>query len=89
MANLNIENMNKLTKAELVKKLDTMIKADADRNKQLSLDLTFSETNEEKQSKKEKQAKKDFIKRMTNGRWVSDEKYRQHLADINRKMKVP
>lgn len=85
---IKVNDLSRLTKAELIKELEAMKAIEAERTKQIGLDMSFSETPEEKKTKAEKQAQKDFIKRMTGGKWVSEDKYQEFIAAQNKRMGV-
>ena len=84
-----------MTKAELIEHL-SQVQADKDvlekekevRDKAIDLDMNFSETPEEKTEKQKAQAKKDFIKKMTHGRWTSQEKYEEYIDVQQKRMRL-
>ena len=82
-----------MTKAELIEHLAT-VQADKDalekekevRDKAVALDMNFSATPEEKTEKQKAQGKKDFIKKMTHGRWTSQKKFDEFIDAQQKRM---
>jgi hypothetical protein len=79
-------DMSKKTKAEIIKdleqykkELEEYKKKEAELQKVVQVDLTFKATEKEQSEKEKNQARKDYIKRMTNGRWTSEEKYQDYI----------
>ena len=82
-------NLERLTKAEIIKlyeenseSLKRYKENEEKLKKQVQADLSFKQTEEEAKSQAEKQARKDYIKRMTNGRWTSEEKYQEYQKQL-------
>lgn len=78
-----IENM---TKAELIEHLKeeqnkvAVLEEEKERiAREVDLDMSFAPTPIEKSEKDKAQAKKDFIKKMTHGRWTSQVKFDQFI----------
>ena len=89
-----MSDLERKTKAELIKiieeneekasQLDVLLAAN---KAQIAIDMGFRETKEEEDERKKRQQKKDYIKRMTHGRWVSQEKFEVFLQEQNRKVR--
>lgn len=82
-----MSDLNRLTKAELIKKLEAAEKKAAEIDKKVVLDMSFKETPKERTEKEKNQAEKDFYKKMTRGRWTSKDKYQEVLDKQQRGMK--
>lgn len=74
-----VENM---TKAELLEHLaqvqeakDALEKEKEEQKVQIEADMSFAESPDERDARNVNQRRKDFIKRMTKGRWTSEKKY--------------
>ena len=81
-------NLERLTKAEILKllqeekdKVKSLEEQKAETEKLIDVDMSFKETKQERDLRNEKQMRKDFIKRMTRGRWVSEEKFDEHVKN--------
>lgn len=83
-----MSDLSRLTKAELIKELEDLKAQEEERNKQVELDMSFTQTDEEKSEKDKKQARKDFIRKMTGGRWTSEEKYKEYIAAQKIQMRI-
>lgn len=89
-----MNDLSRLTKAEIIELLE---ESEAKRKEldekiiknqsQIESDMGFSRTPEELKTHLEKQGEKDYIKRMTHGRWVSKEKYQQFLAEQKQRVR--
>lgn len=84
-------DLERKTKAELIQLLEDSeaknqeLEAKIEANKeQISEDMAFSRTPTEREEHLKKQREKDYIKRMTHGRWVSQAKYQEYLEDQKR-----
>ena len=84
-------DLSRLTKAEILELLEEkdkevkvlQAKEDA-RKKQIEIDLAFgSELTPERKEQLKNQKRKDFIKRMTHGRWCSEEKLQEFMDAQN------
>ncbi len=92
MNDLEDENkLMRLTKTEMLKLIQEqkaenqkLIKEKEETANLVSVDMSFKESPEERDLRNEKQIRKDFIKRMTRGRWVSEDKYQEHLKQQQR-----
>lgn len=81
-------DLSRLTKAEILKLLEEKdqkvqeLEAEKEaREQQIELDMSFgSDMTPERKEQLEKQRRKDYIKRMTHGRWTSEEKYNEYIA---------
>ena len=80
-----IENM---TKAELIEHVAALEKEKEEIKKKVNLDMSFSETPKEKSEKEKAQGKKDFIKKMTNGRWTSQKKFDEFIQKQQQAMRI-
>ena len=80
-------SLERLTKAELIKQIEEMKAKEEERAKEIEFDFAFKETDEEKLTHDEKQKRKDFIKRMTKGRYVSEEKYQEFMDQQQQRMR--
>lgn len=86
---------SRMTKAEIIEELkkeqeakEQLIKEKAAQGKQIELDMSFgSEMTPERKEQLDAQRRKDFIKRMTNGKWCSEEKYNEYIQEQNRRMR--
>lgn len=90
-----MSDLNRLTKAEIIKKLEeekqkvaALEKEAEEQKKQIELDMSFTQTTEEKSEKDKKQARKDFIRKMTRGRWTSEEKYKEYMAGQKTQVRI-
>ena len=83
-----MSDLNRLTKAELIKEIEDMKAQEEERKKLIELDMSFTQTDEEKSEKDKKQARKDFIRKMTGGRWTSEEKYQEYIAGQKTQMRI-
>ena len=83
-----MNDLNRLTKAELIKEIEALKAQEEERSKLIELDMSFTQTDEERSEKQEKQARKDFIRKMTNGRWTSEEKYQEYIAAQKTQMRI-
>lgn len=96
-----MSDLSRLTKAELIKLVDEKVlllkesetekkeleeKIEANKD-QIEADLSFSRTPTEAEEHIKKQREKDFIKKMTHGRYTSKEKYEEFLAEQNKMMR--
>lgn len=84
-------DLSRLTKAEIInileekdKSLEEYKKKEEDLKKQVQADLSFKQTDKEAKTQEEAQARKDFIKRATRGRWTSEEKYQEWIKKTQR-----
>ena len=87
-----VENM---TKAELIQHLEKEKNKVAALEKEKEImkenvdqDMSFSATPKERTEKQKKQDHKDFIKRMTHGRWTSEEKYQEFISKQRKAMRM-
>ena len=90
-----MSDLSRLTKAEILELLEEektkvadLEKEAEEQKKQIELDMSFTQTDEEKSEKDKKQARKDFIRKMTGGRWTSEEKYNEYIADQKTQMRI-
>lgn len=83
-----MSDLNRLTKAELIKEIEDLKAQEEERKKLIELDMSFTQTDEEKSEKDKKQARKDFIRKMTGGRWTSEEKYQEYIASQKTQMRI-
>lgn len=79
-------DLSRLTKAEILELLEEEKQKVADlekqaeeQKKQVELDMSFSETPDERENRNAAQQRKDFIKKMTKGRWVTEAKYQEAM----------
>ena len=87
-----LENM---TKAELIQHLKEEKEKVAALEKEkeaialgVTQDMSFAATPEERTEKQQKQDHKDFIKKMTHGRWTSEEKYQEFIKKQQQAMRM-
>lgn len=78
--------LENLTKAQLIEhlkeeqeKVAALEKEKEIRDKKIDADMSFAQTSEERTEKQKAQDEKDFIKKMTHGRWTSQEKYQKYM----------
>ena len=83
-----MSDLNRLTKAELIKEIEDLKAQEEERKKLIELDMSFTQTDEEKSEKDKKQARKDFIRKMTGGRWTSEAKYKEYMATQQKQVRI-
>lgn len=84
-----VKNVKSMTKAELLIHIAGLEAAAEEIKKAVKLDMDFSQTPVEKSEKDKKQAQKDFIKRMTNGRWTSQKKFDEYIETQQKALRMP
>lgn len=83
------KNVKSMTKAELLLHIEALEAKAEEIKKLVKLDMDFKETPKEKSAKDKKQAQKDFIKRMTNGRWTSQKKFDEYIETQQKALRMP
>lgn len=85
----------RLTKAEIIELLEVSEAKTADleekietNKEQIGVDMAFSRTPDERTEHQKKQQEKDYIKRMTRGRWVTKEKYQQFQEEQKQRVRI-
>jgi len=87
-------DLSRLTKAEIIelyeqseakkKELEEKIKLN---ETQIAIDMGFARTPDERSEHQKLQDEKDYIKRMTHGRWVSQEKFKQFQQEQKQRVR--
>lgn len=87
-------DLTRLTKAEIIKLYEQseeekkVLEEQFDKaQKAIEQDMSFGRTEKELTEHQKAQRRKDFIKRMTHGRWVSEDKYQEFMDEQERLMR--